>query len=184
MGRAKENTQGIVAQEDLHARVRAAQKGDSNAFESLLLEHRALLFRMAMVRMRNTAEALDMLDEAIAKGWMKIRTLRDPALFSAWMARILINACNDRLRRMKRTLPLDEQGEIAAALESGDAMLDLRAAVQTLPEPLYSMIVLKYFDDLTIEQVAKQMGVPLGTAKSHLHRALKRLRIIMGEDAE
>lgn len=178
IGRAK------WAEGDRAAMVRAAQKGDAHAFERLLVEQKSILYRVALVHMRDATEALDMMDEAVARGWMKIHTLREPGFFNAWITRILINACNDRLRKKKHSVALDDQWDVPAPREGSEETMDLRTAVEQLSGPLHTVIVLKYFDDMTIEQVAKAMGLPLGTTKSHLHRALKRLRVIMEDEEE
>src|SRR6185295_19534672 len=82
--------------------VRAAQQGDTEAFEELVARHRDKLYARALSMMRNEEEAIDLSQEAWVKGWQRLAQFQGEASFGTWMTRIVINLCLDQLRRQKR----------------------------------------------------------------------------------
>jgi len=119
------------------------------------------LYRMAFMYMGNEAAAVDAVDEAIYKGLISVKKLREQAYFETWMTRILINECKKALRRNKREQPHDILPETAE--EAYDA-LPLKEAVKRLPHELREIIVLRYFSDFTLAETAKCLEIPIGTA--------------------
>ncbi len=165
-------------QEQRQQLARKALRGDGGAFALLVESHKGLLYRTALSHMRNHADALDMVDEAVCRAYVSMHRLRDPEYFLTWLVRILINCCIDSLRRGKRIVVLD--GAVAAlpsCENAADEAVDLRAAVDDLPTLMRQIVHLKYFEDFTIQQVAAAMDMPVGTVKSYLHRALGKLRL-------
>ena len=108
-------------------------------------------------------------------------SVRDIEGFQAWFDRILVNGCRDRLRRRRtiRFIPLDPSVDPAMpsdpfrAIAERDALL---GGISTLEPDERVVIVLHYWADLSLEQIAARIGTPLGTVKSRLHRARRRLR--------
>src|SRR3954467_2131048 len=84
------------------ALVRAAQKGDTDAFEELVARHRDKIYARAFSMLRNEDEAVDLSQEAWVKGWQRLVQFQGDASFVTWMTRIVINLCLDQLRRQKR----------------------------------------------------------------------------------
>src|SRR5256885_2425430 len=84
------------------ALVRAAQKGDTGAFEELVARHRDKIYARAFSMMRNEEEALDLSQEAWVKGWQRLKQFQGESSFGTWLTRIVINLCLDQLRRQKR----------------------------------------------------------------------------------
>src|SRR5207302_10769738 len=82
--------------------VRAAQKGDMVAFEELVARHRDKIYARAYSMMRNEEEAIDLSQEAWAKGWQRLKQFQGESSFGTWMTRIIINLCLDQLRKQKR----------------------------------------------------------------------------------
>src|SRR5207237_8336385 len=82
--------------------VRAAQKGDMEAFEELVARHRDKIYARAFSMMRNEEEAIDLSQEAWVKGWQRLKQFQGKAKFGTWMTRIVINLCLDQLRKQKR----------------------------------------------------------------------------------
>ena len=136
-------------------------------------------WRLAGLMLGDRHDAEDATQEALVRAWRGLDSLRDPAGFQAWFDRILVNVCRDRLRRRARIrfLPLDEGGAAAVADPFRD-VLDrdetLRAfAVLDTDERL--VMVLHFWADLPLAEVAARAGWPLGTVKSRLHRALGKV---------
>ena len=141
-------------------------------------------YRLAGYLLGNATEAQDAVQDALVKAWRCWPSLRDPDAFGPWFNRIVVNVCRDRMRRHRtlRMVNLDLAGEI----ESGDtfaSMLaydEVAAAVARLKPDHRIVVVLRFWRDLTLDQVAQTLDVPLGTVKSRLHYALGALRTELG----
>jgi len=130
------------------------------------------------------AEAEDAVQEASLAAWRRRDTLRDPARFEPWFDRILVNQCRDQLRRRKRAVPVaaprigfDPAG---AAPDTGtDANLD--RALDALDADHRIVVLLRYWQDRTVDDIADRVGIPAGTVKSRLHYGLRSLRLVLQE---
>jgi RNA polymerase sigma factor (sigma-70 family) len=139
-------------------------------------------YRLAGLLLGNGTEAEDAVQDALVLAWQRFEDLREADRFGAWLDRIVVNGCRDRLRRRGtiRFIPLavdvdpPDRDPFAAFLER-DALL---ASVDRLTPDERIVIVLRFWDDLPRESIAERLGWPLGTVKSRLHRALGRLREI------
>ena len=140
---------------------------------------RGQLYKTAMLYLGSHAQAMDALDEAIYKGLCGFKKLRKPEFFATWMTRILINECNNELRRRKRICPIEELPETAA--EEFDS-LPLKEALQRLPKELKDVIVLRYFSGFTLAETAELLKIPRGTAATRQRKALQLLRLELGEE--
>ncbi len=146
-------------------------------------------YRLAGYLLGDAAEAQDAVQEALIKAWTRWDTLRDRESFAPWFDRIVLNVCRDRMRR-HRTLRMVEL-EAAADVEADDdpfhRMFDrnlLAQAVSRLEREQRIVVVLRFWRDMTLEQIAEVLEIPLGTAKSRLHYALRALRAQLGESTD
>ena len=122
-------------------------------------ELRPRLYRTALLYLGGESAAVDAVDEAVYKGLLAHRRLRDEGAFGSWMGKILMNVCNDELRRQRREitgLDLPEEGR-----EDLDT-LPLRQAVAGLPPELRQVVVLRYFTGLTVKETGQTLGIPQG----------------------
>jgi len=166
-----------------------AQEGDHDAFTRLATGSVGRLNAVARLILHDTALVEDAVQDALVEAWRDLRSVRDPDRFDAWLNRLLVRACQDAWRRRSRRalveMPLqpiddapiaDAQGAIADAdeLERGlrRLTLDQRAAV-----------VMTYFLDLPLADVAAATGVPIGTVKSRLNRSMQALRASIEADS-
>jgi len=142
-------------------------------------------YRLARAILLDDVEAEDAVQDACLVAWQRGASLRDQDRFGAWFGRILINGCRDRLRRRQRqqvraiALQAGWQGEAggpnpADALGADDRNLD--AALDRLDADHRIVVLLRFWQDLTLEDIADRTDVPLGTVKSRLHYALRTLR--------
>ncbi len=152
----------------------------------LLVDRPALdrAYRIARLILADPAEAEDATHDAALAAWRRFGELRDPARFEAWFGRILVNACRDRLRA-RRHLPISIDAAGVGALEGGagadfgDAIARsdvLRDAFRTLSPEHREVVALRFYADLTVEQIAERTGAREGTVKSRLHYALRHMR--------
>ncbi|SHH73707.1 sigma-70 family RNA polymerase sigma factor [Clostridium grantii] len=168
---------------DLEEKVLKAKKGDDNAFYELISERKEMLYRTAYTYVKNKDEALDILDETIYKAYISIKKLKDPRFFNTYLTRILINISLDHIRKNKKinVVELKDNIPIEKANLSFEEKHDLKEAVNKLDEKYKTVIILKYFQDMTIQEISDTLSCPLGTIKSQLHKALKLLKIDLKE---
>ena len=165
-----------------------AQGGDHDAFAVLAGAAISRLDGAAWLILRDPEQAKDAVQNALIKAWRDLPTLRDPDAFPAWVHRLVVRACLDEARRHRRhrvtfDLPTIE-APVPENLESALADRDqLERAFVRLDPDMRAVIVLHHYLDLPLPAVADSLGIPLGTAKSRLHRALGLLRAALDADA-
>ena len=137
------------------------------------------LFRTAYLYLGSESSAVDAVDEAVYKGLLSCKKLREPAYFSTWLTRILLNECASEHRRRKREAAMEELPETAQ--EAFDA-LPLKDAVTRLPRELKDVILLRYFTGLTLEETARTLNIPRTTVSTRQKRALALLRVELDEE--
>lgn len=140
---------------------------------------RMKLYKTALLYLGNETQACDALDEAVYKALRGFKKLRQPEYFDTWITRILINECHNEQRRLKRFLPFQELPE--TAVEDFDA-LPLKEAVQSLPPQLKDVVILRYFAGYTLAETADALQIPRGTAATRQRKALRLLRLELGEE--
>jgi RNA polymerase sigma-70 factor (ECF subfamily) len=148
------------------------------AFVRLADEHLDKAYRLARAILRDPAEAQDATHDAFVQAWRKWYTLRDPGKFEPWFDRILVNTCRNRLRS-NRWQATDISAEVALSTGDHTGRAEdrdvLGAAIGALSPDHQIVVALRYYRDLTVDDIAKRLGVPSGTVQSRLHYALKRL---------
>ena len=136
-------------------------------------------YRLARAILLDHGDAEDAVQEAVLAAWRRQGSMRDPARFDAWFDRILVNQCRDQLRKRRRAVPVASPpvgfDPIAAPPETGaDAYLD--GAIAALDVDHRIVVVMRYWQDRTVDDIAARLGIPSGTVKSRLHHALKAIR--------
>lgn len=139
------------------------------------------LYRTALLYLGSETMALDAVDEAVYKGLRGVKTLREERYLETWLTRILLNVCKDELRRRKKQVDWESLPE--TAVEDFDA-LPLKEAILRLPEELKTVVILRYFTGLTLEETAESLNLPRGTVSTRQRRALELLRIELSEGVE
>ncbi len=142
-------------------------------------------YRLAGLVLGDGTEAEDAVQDALLRAWNSAGSLRDAAGFEAWFDRILVNGCRDRMRRRKvlRFIPIDSTHDtvpvrdVFGAIGERDAIL---AGLQALQPDDRVVVVLHYWADLRLEDIAARLECPTGTVKSRLHRAKSVLRTQLG----
>lgn len=152
---------------------------NENEFAAQVQPLRGGLYRTAYLYLGTEADALDAVDEAVYKGLLSCKRLREPQHFTTWMTRILINECKNELRRRTRTVSVPELPETAA--EGFDA-LPIKDAILRLPRDLKEPVILRYFSGLTTAETALALEIPQGTAATRLKRALKLLKLELTDE--
>ncbi len=168
--------------------VERARKGDHDAFSELAGAAISRLDATAWLVLRDPEQAKDAVQNTLVRAWRDLPTLRDPDLFDAWLHRMLVNACIDEARRLRRHRLDVELTTLHAPAIAGieSAVVDrdqLERGFMRLEPDARALIVLHHYLDLPLPEVATTLGIPLGTAKSRLHRAIQVMRAALDADA-
>lgn len=161
----------------------AAQSGDNEAFYGLISLYSSNLYKIAYCYLESNNEALEAVQEVTCRAYIKLKKLKEPKCFKTWITRILINYCIDELKRSNKLAELNMDME-AEENTSNVENLDLQAALSKLDSKYKQVIVLKYFQDMTTEDIAKALEKPEGTIKTWLHRGLNTLRKYFKKDGD
>jgi RNA polymerase sigma-70 factor (ECF subfamily) len=177
----RRENEGTVAQTG-SVRTKGLETRGSSRFVELVQAELPGSYRFAGYLLGDAADAEDAICEAISRAWQSRDRLRESERFAAWFGRIVTNVCRDRLRRRHgvRLLDIDaaddadsiDRDPFLEALER-DAMGRL---VRELPTDQQVVVALRFWRDLTLEEIAERLELPLGTVKSRLHYAIKTLR--------
>ncbi|MFL5650490.1 MAG: RNA polymerase sigma factor [Chloroflexota bacterium] len=166
--------------------VERARRGDDTAFGLLVEDRVQATLRVARAILGNEAEAQEVTQEAFVSAWRNLPRLRDADRFDAWLNRIVMNGCRDLLRHRRRvrqididSLELPSADNAAAALET----TSLLAAFDRLDIADRQILALHHLHDLPMAEVARQLGIPIGTAKSRLWSARRALERAMEAEA-
>lgn len=137
-------------------------------------------FRTAGYILGNASDAEEATQEAILHAWKAWPTMRDPDRFGAWFERIVVNSCLDQIRRRHGVRLVDL--ETAPAIygmdpfAAGQARDEVGRALAGLPVEQRVVLVLRFWRELSLQEIAERLGLPLGTVKSRLHYGLRTLR--------
>jgi RNA polymerase sigma-70 factor (ECF subfamily) len=157
-------------------------RGAAGTFEELVEARLDACYRLAAVLLGDRIEAEDATHEAMLRAQRSWSTVRDPDAAPAWLDRIVVNECRDRLRRRRVTRAIvtaEENGHEPATI-GDDArsaeLAELRAAIEQLTTDHRIVVILRYLLDLPVDEIAARTGSPVGTVKSRLHHAIRQLR--------
>ncbi len=166
-----------------------AKRGDTDAFADLLALHERFVYNLALRTIGNPAEAEDVAQEAFVRAWQALPKFRGGSALRTWLYRIVINLCINRFPRLRRELSEltdDDIGSLpeTTRLEHDPALRSelrerralLHREIERLPDSQRMLVTLRYQDELSYEDIANLVGLPLGTVKTGLFRAKERLR--------
>jgi RNA polymerase sigma-70 factor, ECF subfamily len=175
--------------DDEQAFIRRAQKGDHDAFAALVDQHQRYIYNLALRVLKDENEALDLTQETFVRAWTALPNFRGQSQFRTWLFRIATNLCYNRLPNLRRSLvelgddvisELPETGitlnNPASGFESRELRSYLHNAIENLDENYRLLISLRYQNELSYEEIANMLNLPLGTVKTGLFRAKEQLR--------
>ncbi|MFV2062378.1 MAG: RNA polymerase sigma factor [Chloroflexota bacterium] len=165
-----------------------AQGGDERAFATLATESARRMNALAVGILRDRDLAEDAVQQALLSIWKDLPSLRDPSRFEAWSYRLLVRACYAEARRKRRHLPdgLTAAPQRYVTPDASATVADrdqIARGFERLSIDQRAVVVLHAYFDMPLEQVATVLGVPAGTARSRLHRALQSLRASLEADS-
>lgn len=188
-----------MTREQEAAIVRKVLGGDANAFETLVLEYEKNVYNIALRMTGNSEDAADMTQEAFIKAYNSLQSFRGDSKFSVWLYRIVSNVCLDFLRSRNRrpTVSLsveDDDGEdaqldVADESQSPELLLDrkltresVRRGLDSLPPDYRQILLLREIQGMSYDEIAQALGLEVGTVKSRIFRARKRLCTFLIDD--
>ena len=168
--------------------VERAMAGDHDAFAELARARIGRLYAIAVLILRDPGRAEDATQEALVAAWRDLSALRDPDRFDAWLRRLLVRACYREARqaRSNPTIDVHVPSIEPTVLDGSVALADrdeIERGFRRLDPEQRAVIVLHYYLGLPVPEVADVLGIPVGTAKSRLHRATRALRSALDADA-
>jgi len=167
--------------------IRQAQKGNQQAFAALVDAHQRYVYNLALRIVKDENEALDLAQEAFVRAWTALPNFKGQSQLRTWLYRIVTNLCYNRLPGLRRSLhdlgddvmedipetkiyaPPDE-------FESSETRKHLHQAIDDLAAPYKLLITLRYRDELSYDEIASTLNLPLGTVKTGIFRAKEQLR--------
>jgi len=167
--------------------IQKAQKGDPDAFATLVNEHQQYVYNLALRVVRDENEALDLAQETFVRAWTALPNFKGQSQFRTWLYRIVTNLCYNRLPNLRRSLndlgddvmedlPEADLESPAQAYESNETRQHLQDAVNGLDSSYQLLITLRYQNELSYEEIASTLNLPLGTVKTGIFRAKEQLR--------
>jgi RNA polymerase sigma-70 factor, ECF subfamily len=172
--------------------IKRAQNGDHEAFALLVTEHQRYVYNLALRVLKNEKEALDLAQETFVRAWTAFPNFRGQSQFRTWLYRIVTNLCYNRLPNLRRSLN-DLGDDVISEIPETDIAFDnpahgsesrelrsyLHKAIEELDENYRLLISLRYQSELSYEEIASTLNLPLGTVKTGLFRAKEKLRIAL-----
>lgn len=169
------------------ALVQRAQKGDHDAFAALVDANQQYVYNLALRVVKDENEALDLAQETFVRAWTALPNFKGQSQFRTWLYRIVTNLCYNRLPNLRRSLndlgddvmeDIPEPGfnSPAKEFESNETRNHLHQAMENLDENYRLLISLRYQNELSYEEIASTLNLPLGTVKTGIFRAKAQLR--------
>ena len=153
-------------------------------FAGFVHENQHKFYRLAYSYVKNRDEALDLVQEAVVRALQKLSALRQPEYMKTWFYRILVNECLMYLRKRK-IVNLPYEDELLSESVSTDlSSLEMLSCIEKLEPKLKTVVFLRFYEDMKLEEIANVTETNLSTVKSRLYRALKLLRLEIFEEEE
>ncbi|WP_083584447.1 sigma-70 family RNA polymerase sigma factor [Bacillus weihaiensis] len=158
--------------------MKKARKGDATAFLKIFQQYEEDIYRMAFLYVKNQEDALDVVQEVAYQSFKKIHTLKKPEYFKTWLMKITINCAVNIVKNNMKVIQLIPEFEGFVGLDDEDIPLSLtlQDLIDTLQENEKSVVLLRFYQNFTFKEISEVLGIPIGTAKSLVYRALDKLR--------
>lgn len=155
--------------------VKRAKEGNVDEIGNIILENLQSMYRVAFSILRTEDEIADAISNTVVIVFEKIKTLRNEEFFKTWLTRILINECYKIHKQNKKIIYLENCNQESLTYNDKYIDFETRELVKNLDKDLREIVVLYYFEDFSVKEIAKIVKIPEGTVKSRLSRARKVL---------
>lgn len=163
--------------------IKESIKGNKESFGILIKNNKEYLYKMAFLYVKEEQDALEVIHETVYRAFLNIEKLKKAKFFNTWITRILINVSIDFLKKKGKSEILDESTPIIKEKSevSTEEKLDLYNAIDLLNDNYKTVIIMMYFNDMKIKDIAKVMEIPENTVKTYLRRAKQALGEVLKE---
>lgn len=161
-------------------KVKRAIRGEKEAFKELINEHYQYLYKIAYMHTKYEEDSKDIVQETVYKAYRSMKSLKDPSKFKTWITRILINESNTFLAKVGMIDLEDKEGYIKE--DNKEIKIDMSKAIDLLEDKYKSVIILRYFYDLKVNDIAAQLDLNPNTVKTHIAKGLKEMKELLKED--
>ncbi|MBI5998236.1 sigma-70 family RNA polymerase sigma factor [Clostridium perfringens] len=163
--------------------IKESMKGNKESFGILIKNNKEYLYKMAFLYVKDEQDALEVIHETVYRAFLNIEKLKKAKFFNTWITRILINVSIDFLKKKGKNEMLDESTPIRKEKceISTEEKLDLYNAIDLLNDSYKTVIIMMYFNDMKIKDIAKVMEIPENTVKTYLRRAKQALGEVLKE---
>lgn len=151
---------------------------DKENFIELIQENKVSLYRLSKSIVKNEADVEDVISDTILKAYTNIHKLKNTESFKPWLMKILVNECYSLIKKNKR-IHLDNDLTLYEGTYDNTDDDSLIHYINKLDEKFKSVVILFYYDDLSIKSISKILKIPEGTVKSRLKRAKSKLKALM-----
>lgn len=161
--------------------IQRARRGDAGAFGGLVLRYQTSVFNVCYRILHERLEAEDMTQETFLRAGERLARFDEERAFAPWIRRVAANVCLNHLEAQKKTTPLDEEREAdenarpESQVEVRERSERIRSALTSLPAHYRVVIELRHYQELSYEEIATELHIPVSDVKSHLFRARKLL---------
>jgi len=189
LGMSMANPASSVTEQDEALFVAASKRGDQDAFAQLVQQHQRRVFNLVFRMLQQYEEACEVTQEAFLAAWQGLPSFRGDARFSTWLYRIAYNCALKQLEQRKRDQALQvivqaeqmvanigQEQRIDAELEAHARQAVVREHLSGLPAKYRIVLVLRHLQEMTYEEMAEILAMPIGTIKTHLFRARNLLK--------
>ncbi|HBV68329.1 MAG TPA: RNA polymerase subunit sigma-70 [Clostridiales bacterium] len=151
-----------------------------------VLKYKERYYRLAYSYVKNADDAMDIVQESVYKAISSVNSLKNPDFLKTWFYRILVNTSIDFVRRKQGITIMDEESLLVMDKGSDDNYenFDLKSALDNLPEKYRTVVLLRYFEDLKLEEIAEILNENINTIKTRLYKSLEILRVKMEDYKE
>lgn len=171
--------------------VESAQAKDADAFGEIVRRFERKIFAVCLRTLGREEDARDAAQETFIAAYRNLGNFRGEAQFSSWLHRIAINQCISKQRRNKARpeIALEEseptnqhffaaspKSSPAVQSEQSERLATVRRAIEALPSELKQVVTMKEFEEMTFQEIADALGIPVSTVKSRLYTALRQLK--------
>lgn len=158
------------------------ERKKEKTIKQYIVDNKEALYRFAYTYVHNEDDALDVVHDAICKSLTNINTLKDTDSIKSWIYRIVANCAIDNIRKNKKYVISSDDLEVDDLVDYDKYEdIDLQRALDQLPEKYRTIIVLRYFEDMKIGDIAQILGENENTIKTRLYNALAKLKISISE---
>lgn len=163
--------------------IKESIEGNKESFGILIKNNKEYLYKMAFLYVKDEQDALEVIHETVYRAFLNIEKLKKAKFFNTWITRILINVSIDFLKRKGKSEILDESTPTIKEKSevSTEEKLDLYNAIDLLNDNYKTVIIMMYFNDMKIKDIAKIMEIPENTVKTYLRRAKQALGEVLKE---